>query len=347
MTIIIAILTFGIMILVHELGHFLTAKWAGVKVNEFAIGMGPTILKVGKGETRYALRLFPIGGFVSMEGEDEESDDHRSFNRAAWWKRAVIIVAGAFMNILLGFVVSVILTCMSDRIASTTIAVFDENALSSQQLQVDDKIVAIDGFKVNVDMDLLFAMALNEHGVADVDVIRDGEKLSLANVQFPAYTDESTGRQSLSLDFYVYGMEKSFGRVMYQSAFRTGSIVKIVWVSIYQLVSGQFSLNDLSGPIGVTSEISSTVNNAIQTRDITPYLLLLCAFTINIGIMNLLPVPALDGGRLLFLIIEKIRGKRIDPKYEAYVNAAGLVLLLVLMAVVAVNDVGKLIGISG
>lgn len=336
---IISVLAFGLMIFVHELGHFVAAKLSGVKVNEFAIGMGPTLVKFRRGETKYALRLLPVGGFVSMEGEDENSHDPRSFSEKPVWKRAIILVAGATMNIILGFVLSSIITISQEGpIASTTIAKFDEGSVSDSVLQVDDKILKINGSKVNIDMDILFSMARVSDGFATFQVERGGQKMTLEKVPFKVATDEESGQKSLEVDFKVLAKEKNFGTILHQSIFYVGSIAKTVWISLIEMISGKYGLNDLTGPIGAATTLSTALS-----IDWRYFLAMICMFTVNIGIFNLLPFPALDGGRVVFLLIELIRGKPVDPKYEAYVNAAGLGLLFLLMIIVAVGDIGRLI----
>lgn len=337
---VMSILAFGLMIFVHELGHFVAAKLSGVKVNEFAIGMGPTLFNFSKGETKYAIRLLPIGGFVSMEGEDEESSGPRSFGSKSIWKRVIILVAGATMNLILGLCLAIFITASQNGpIASTTISKFDDNALSNSVLQADDEILKINGSKVNIDMDILFSMARVSDGYADFEVKRNGERVLLNDVPFNVYTDEETGQQGLDVDFKVLPVEKTFLGVIKQSFFYTCSIGKTVWISLIEMLSGKYSINDLSGPIG-----SATVLSKAFSVDIRYFISMLCMFTVNIGIFNLLPFPALDGGRVVFLIIELVIGKKVDPKYEAYINAAGLGLLFLLMIVVTIGDIGKLMG---
>ena len=182
MSIVIAILLFGFMIFFHEFGHFATAKWAGVRVNEFSIGMGPKIISKTVGETEYSLRLFPIGGFVAMEGEDEESEDEHRFMACPVWKRIIITSAGAIMNLILGFAVVFILTCGQNLLGTTTVASFHETASSSEYLEVNDKIVAVNGEKAICDYDIVYSLMRDSDGVVSMDVIRDGEEIHLEEV---------------------------------------------------------------------------------------------------------------------------------------------------------------------
>lgn len=211
-TILLGLLVFGLMIFVHELGHFLCAKATGVRVNEFALGMGPTLFKFGKGETTYALRLFPIGGFVSMEGEEEESDDEGSFSRKPVWKRLIIVLAGAVMNLLLGFLLLLSLVLMKDALASKTISNFDQAAVSNvgdNALQIGDEIVKINGKSINIGNDISYALIRDKDGIVDFTVRRDGELVELKGVAFDMY-DIAEGQRAIVLDFKVLPLEKTF-----------------------------------------------------------------------------------------------------------------------------------------
>ena len=346
MSIIIAILVFGLIIAIHELGHFLVAKACNVKINQFAIGMGPAILKKQKGETLYALRLFPIGGYVAMEGEDESSDDGRAFNKKKVSQRIAITVAGAVMNILLGIIVVLIITIMSKNILTTEISKFGENSVSSQNgLQVNDKIVKVNGMNIFTDMDLSYKLQNDEDGIYNMQVIRDGKKVDLENVKFKQTVGEN-GKNSIAIDFYVKDTPKNIVSVTAYSFKKTASIGRLIWISLGDLVSGKYKLNDLSGPVGIVNAIGTTIKPAIaiSVYQIVQNLLFLVAFiTINVGIFNLLPLPALDGGRIVFLIIEAIRGKPVKPEHEGIVHFVGLALLLGMMVIVSFNDIANII----
>ena len=337
MSILIAILLFGFMIFFHELGHFATAKWAGVRVNEFSIGMGPKIISKTVGETAYSLRLLPIGGFVAMEGEDEESDDDRRFMACPVWKRIIITSAGAIMNLILGLAVIFVLTCGQNLLGTTTVASFFETASSAKYLEVNDTILAVNGEKAICDYDIVYSLMRDSDGVVSMDVLRDGKELHIDEVVFS--TKDTNGVQTIILDFSIYGEEPTFfGRIGY--SFRwTWSLVKLVWRSLGDIVSGDFGIKQLSGPIGVTE----TINTAVKKTDYKGLLLILAVITVNLGIFNLLPLPALDGGRIFFMIIELFRGKPIDQKVEGTIHAVGMGLLMLLMVVVAYNDIVRLI----
>lgn len=343
-SIILAIMFFGIVIMVHELGHFTFAKIFDVKVNEFALGMGPTLFKKQKGETKYAVRLFPIGGFVNMEGEDEKSDDERSFNKKPVWQRFIIVATGAIVNLLLGVVIIAIILTQSDLIGTPYIKGFFENATTNNQgLREGDKIIEINQNIVYSEYDISFLMMRDKDGVMDFTVVREGEKVELKEIAFETKTVD--GQQVIIYDFYIKGVKPSFLSVTKNAFLETASMGRMVWLSLFDLVTGQYKLNDLSGPIGVVSFISDTAQQSVTEKgvDFTPVLTLMALITVNIGIFNLLPVPALDGGRLFFMIIEMIRRKPVPQKYESYVHAVGLILLFAFMAVISLHDILNLI----
>lgn len=337
LSIIIAILLFGFMIFFHELGHFATAKWAGVKVNEFAIGMGPRIISKTVGDTTYALRLFPIGGFVAMEGEDEDSADAKSFTACPVWKRIIITAAGGIMNLILGLIVVIVLTSGQSLIGTTTVANFTENSSSANYLQVGDKITAVNGESADCDYDIIYSLIRDSDGVVSMDIVRDGEKIHLDEVKFDMA--DYSGTKSIVLDFGVYGEEPTFGRVISYSFRWTYALVKLVWRSLGDIIGGNFALNQLSGPIGVTEAIAE----AASSTNIKSLLLILALITVNLGVFNLMPLPALDGGRIFFMVIEWIFGKPVNRKVEAIIHSVGMALLLVLMVIVAYNDIVKLV----
>lgn len=336
--ILVAILVFCVIIFIHELGHFLFAKLLGVKVNEFALGFGPAIFKFQKGETKYALRLLPLGGFCAMEGEDEDSKDPRAFNNKPVWRRFIIIVAGAVFNIILGFIIMTLVLVPQQNILNTTVGGFTETAVSAQSgLKKGDKILGIEGKRVFTADDISFLLLRDEDGVVEMKVERDGEKIVLPDVAFKM-TPGPDGKNYIELDFGVERVEKTFFTVLGQGVMRTVSLARLIWTTVFDMLSGRYGLNELSGPIGVAQVLSQAA-----TVSFTSLMYLMCFITVNLGVFNLLPLPALDGGRLVFLIIEGIRRKPVPPKYEGYVHAAGFVLLMILMVVVAGNDILKLI----
>lgn len=337
LTALASIFVFGLVIFVHELGHFLTAKFSGITVQEFAIGMGPTLVRFERNGTIYALRLLPIGGFVSMEGEDEESEDEGSFTKAPVGNRILVTVAGACMNLILGFLVLIAVVSMESSIVSRTVAEFYPDASTQQSgLQVGDTIIAVNGRRCFVANDVSYEFARTQEGTADLTVLRDGEKITLEDVVFD--TAEQDGQQYLVIDFKVYPIEKTVLNVLKEAGNWTLSLARMVILSFTDLVTGRIAVNNLSGPVGIVSAIGQASSLGLQ-----PLLLLLALITINLGIFNLIPIPALDGGRLVFLILEAIRKKPIQQKYEIAVNAAGFVLLIGLMVFATFNDITKLL----
>ncbi len=337
-TTIASVLVFGSVIFIHELGHFIAAKKSGITVYEFALGMGPTIFKIEKNSTVYALRLFPIGGFVSMEGEDEESDKEGSFTKAPLPNRILVVVAGAVMNLILGFLVLIIVVNMNSVVISRTIAEFDEGASTQASgLQVDDTILSVNGRRCFTANDLIYEFARTQEGAADLTVERNGQTIELENVVFETYVDDN-GINQLVLDFKVYGEPKTFFNVI-EGAFNWGvSLVRMVFVSLTDLITGRIAVNNLSGPVGIVTAIGEASGMGLENL-----LLLTALISINLGVFNLLPVPALDGGRLMFLILEAIRRKPIPQKFEIAVNMVGFMLLIGLMLFTTFNDITRLI----
>ena len=345
MGILYAILIFGLIILVHELGHFFAARWAGVKVISFAIGMGPAILKWQGKETLYALRLFPLGGYCQMADEEEEPESPRAFQKQPIYKRAIIMASGAMMNILLALVLMLAVVGLRPLVPTNIVADFMPDAISSQQLRVDDEILRVGGIGISGSGDLGFALMRSDlaEGVNMV-VRRDGERMRLENVMFPSEEVEG-GREIFTRDFRVYGNQRTVWNVMSGAFNDTVSVIRITYVSLHDIVTGRFALNELSGPVGITQQIGQT---ATQAREhglgITPLLYMAAFISINLGVVNLLPLPVLDGGRLVLLGIEKIRKKPLPKKAETVINMIGLGLLLMLFVFVTFNDVFRLFG---
>ena len=338
MSIIVSMLVFGAVIMIHELGHFIVAKNSGIKVNEFSIGMGPQLFGKTVGDTLYSVRLLPIGGYVAMEGEDEESDAEGAFNFAPVQSRIAVVVAGAVMNMILGFVVLFYLTSTQSAITSRTVSNFYEGAMTQQTgLMVDDEIIAINGRKCYIANDIIYEFARTQNGVADFTVIRNGEKVELEDVTFETYMDEETGLKQMVIDFTVYPVTKTVPNIAKEAFNWTISLARTVFLSLVDLITGHVAINQMSGPVGIVSTISEAVSYGLES-----VLIILAMITINLGVFNLLPFPALDGGRLVFLLIELVRGKPIDQKYEMWVNGAGMIMLLGFMVFVTFSDITRL-----
>ena len=338
-----ALLFFGVIIMIHECGHFACAKLFKVKVNEFSLGMGPALFKRKKGDTLYAVRLFPIGGYVAMEGEDDASEDERAFNKKPVWQKMIIGVAGALMNLILGFILMVLLlTTSTDLIGTNTIKEFYPDAVSSQYgLQAGDRFVEIDGHHVWSELDLSFLMSRSQDGVFDFVVERDGEKVTLNDVHFA--TEQQNGITLIQYDFIISGEQPGFLNIVKNAFTQSASIVRMVWLSVFDLVTGRYGMSELAGPVGTVDIIADVTAQAVSSGSLTNLLTIMAFITINVGVANLLPLPALDGGRFLFLAVEAVRRKPVNPKYEGYVHAAGLALLLLLMVVVTYNDIARIV----
>lgn len=320
--------------MVHEFGHFTFAKLFGVKVNEFSIGMGPKIVSKQKGETTYSWRALPIGGYVSMEGEDEESEDERAFNNKPCWQRIVIVVAGALVNIFVGLIIVAIMLGISDDLSGTNyIHSFNVDGKQVAQyngLQSKDKVIEIDGKKVFYYSDVAYLLSRDSGKTADVTVMRDGKKVEVNDIEMP-YTVIT-----------MVGIDKSAKTVFKDTFKESVSIFRMVWLSLFDMVTGKYSVKDISGPVGVVNYVSEAAQTSVKTSDYTGLLTMMALITINIGVFNLLPLPALDGGRLLFLVIELVRRKPVNQKYEGYVHAAGMVILLIFMALITFKDIYSL-----
>lgn len=248
------------------------------------------------------------------------------------------------MNIILGFVLMLILLAPEKYFASNTIAVFVDNATSSQQLQVGDEICSINGYGIKTSTDMSFALAMAKSNKLDISVNRDGKRIDFTDVTFPMI--KKNDKEVMMLDFKVKAIENNFGSLMSQTFLSTFSTVKMVWASLLGLVTGKFGLNEVSGPVGMTSAISQATASGLESSfwdGLANLVYVMMIITVNLGVVNLLPLPALDGGRLVFLIIEAIRRKPIEQKYEAYVHAAGMILLLGFMVIISIKDVIQLI----
>ncbi|MGN0986035.1 MAG: M50 family metallopeptidase [Candidatus Enterenecus sp.] len=346
--ILLAILLFGVMIAIHEFGHFFTAKLFKVKVNEFSVGMGPTLWKKVKGETQYSLRAIPIGGYCAMEGEDEDTGDPRSFSRQAAWKKIIILCAGAFMNFILGLVIVTALDLGVTAVRAPVITEFAEGfSLSGESgLMEGDRITKIDGHSIWYYDDVLTFLNRND-GVSgmDLEVLRDGETVVLED--FPMYRQEYVyeGEPYTGFGLVFGGIEElTLGGRLRLGFIQAVGYVRTVWISLADLLTGRVSVSQVSGVIGVV-DVVSEVGTASPTAmaGILNVLSLMALISVNLAVMNLLPIPALDGGRILFILLDGLVWllfrRRIPEKWEGYVNTVAFVLLLVLMAVVAFHDV--------
>lgn len=372
-----ALLILNVLVMIHEFGHFIMAKWTGVKVNEFAIGMGPKLIKWGKGETLYSIRVLPIGGFCAMEGEDEEAptpsalggnadrevapaDPTRSFSHKKVWQRILIVLAGPVMNLLLGFLVLLV----SNGLLQDPHPVYDEVLFPTTQLskvvedslpyqtglRSGDTIVEVNGRRMLMYTDLSYEMQRDSDGELEMVVLRqEGDtqrEVTLENVKFVLEKDEKTGVQYLRQDFYLFGEPRTFLNTFTYSVKQEVSVATMVVRTLVDLVKGDFGMNDLSGPVGTVDVIGDTVAGAVTESDSLAgwysLFFLIALISVNLGVFNLLPLPALDGGRLVFLVWEGITRKPVPAKYESLVHFVGIVLLLLLMLVVTYSDITRI-----
>lgn len=345
--ILLAVLLFGVLIAIHEFGHFFTAKLLGVKVNEFAIGMGPLLWSRQKGETLYSLRVLPIGGYCAMEGEDEDTGDPGAFFRQAGWKKIVILCAGSFMNFVLGLIISVVLFLGVSQVRAPVITEFAGGFQheSVDGLMLGDRIVGVDGHAIWLYADVQTYLSRNDGSGVDLVVERDGERIPLNDFPMGRYDYEFEGKK-------YHGFGLIFGQVdrlsiperIGQGFAQTVDFVRIVWMSLGDLVTGRVAVSELSGVIGVVDVVSEVGTQsetvAIGVQNVFYFMALIA---VNLAVMNMLPIPALDGGRVFFVLLNgliyMVSRRRIPEKYEGYVHAGAFVILLALMAVVALHDV--------
>ena len=330
LTAIYAIFVFCLIIFVHEFGHFAAAKACGIRVNEFALGMGPRLIHYSGKETEFSLRLLPIGGYNKIEGEDEDSDDPRAFNNASVWKRILVVIAGATMNFLTCIVI-LIIVYGTIGYASTTIGeVIDGMPAAEAGLEAGDTILTIDGKEIGVWTDVQ-QYTQSENDAVTVVVDRNGETLTLT---VPLATED--GRKVMGIRSMI---KHDLGQAIREGFTGTWSMTKEMYGFFGQLFTGKGSIDDVAGPVGIVSIISDQAKTGFLN-----VLYLTAIISLNLGIINLLPLPALDGGRLVFLIINLITGKRVSTKVESTVHGVGMLLLLAFMAFIVVKDILRLVG---
>lgn len=332
MTIIYAIIIFCLLIFVHEFGHFIVAKLCGVKVNEFAIGMGPALFKKRKGETLYAVRAFPIGGYCAMEGEDEESEDERAFNNKPAWQRALVLIAGSFMNLLTAVLLLIIISAWIGQPTTTVDKVAEGSPAYEAGLLSNDKIVAVDGRQVSQWSDIINYMGKSQEETAELTIIRDGSQMTVVSrLEY----DKEAGRNKIGI---TATSEHNPGTAVVSGVKNTWNMTVMMYSVLKQLFTGDVSIKELSGPVGIVYAVNDSAKSGVV------YVVYLAALlSLNLAIINMLPLPALDGGRLLFLIIRRITGKRVTDEMEGKIHFIGIVLLLLLMVYVTWNDIIKFI----
>lgn len=333
----VAILAFLTLIIIHEFGHFIAAKTLGVRVNDFAVGFGPKLFSKKWGETTYSLCLIPFGGYCAMEGEDEASGDSRAFCNKKAWRRFIIVAMGAIFNLLFGLILVAIILAPSKAFTTTTVAEFRENAVSEKYgLCVGDEIIEVDGRRIFSSYDLSYAFTNIKDGKIDMTVMRDGKKEELKDVKFLSQTED--GISYLTVDFYVEPAAKTFLNYIKYTFKTATSYGVIIWRSLIDLIAGKYGISAMSGPVGVTVAIGNAAKQSLMSL-----LPIMALITMNLGIFNLLPVPALDGGRLLFILFEMIFRKRVPQKYEGWIHAAGFIILIGFMLLITAKDIWSLV----
>ncbi len=334
-TLISAIVIFLVLVLVHEFGHFITAKLCGVTVHEFAVGMGPAIFKKEYKGTLYSLRCIPIGGYCAMEGEDEESDDAGAFSNKRPWQRMLILVSGALMNLILGFILMCcIMFSHNAQLVNIPVinTVMEQSAAQGAGLQSGDKIVKINNADIQTYMELKMELSRYKGGSIAVEYIRDGHRNKVL------LTPQADEDGMYYIGFVPKSEPLSFGGRLYHAWHHTVLYGKMILVSLYDLVTGAVGMEAMSGPVGIVSEIG----NAAQ-KGIMDLISLGALITINLGLFNLLPLPALDGGRVFFILVELIIRKKISADKEGIVHFIGFALLILLMVFATWNDIVRLI----
>ena len=325
------------MIAIHEAGHFFAARACGVTIHEFSLGMGPRLFgRQGKDGTNYNLRLFPIGGYVSMKGEDEDAEGEDSFSQKKLWQKFIIVAAGALMNILLAMILCFALA-ISDGVGTTEIAEFNKNAISSEWLMPGDRIVEVNGVKTHIATEVAYEIMHDGYEPIDIVVERGGERITLRDVQFGTLTE--AGMVLGKPDFKMYGAERTLGNLLKHTWYRSLSMVKMIWESLIDLFIGRVGMEAVSGPVGVTDAMVTAAKDGASQ-----FFNLLAVLAMNLGVFNLLPFPALDGGRLVFILFEMIFRRKVPAKVEGAIHTVGILLLLGLMIFVVFKDIIKLFG---
>jgi len=350
MYIVLAILAFGIIIAIHELGHFLSAKALNVKVLEFAIGMGPKLLKKQGKETLYTLRALPFGGFCAMEGQDEEIDDPRAFTSQKRWRRIIILLAGSVANFIAAFIIILFITAGATGFVGTTITslVDDFPNEGPGGLMAGDTIVSINGERLYYVDDFSLFMQLNTGSRVDLVVRRNGENIKLNSFPLERRNYNIDGEMRYRYGITFNAIEATAGEQFKFSCYQAYNFMRMIRVSIAMLASGAASMDDISGPVGIVDAMNTIGQQAPTVGAAIGNIVFFMAFIgVNVAIVNLLPIPAMDGGRILFIfitwVIETVTRRKLDPKYEGYINTGAFVLLIGLMVVILYNDVMRII----
>lgn len=341
MGIILAILVFGVIVLVHELGHFLLAKANGIRVDEFSIGMGPRLISWVKGETRYSLKLLPIGGSCMMGEDDADDTSEGSFNSKSVWARISVVAAGAIFNFILALVFAIVIISFTGYDKPVISGVVEGFPAEEAGMQAGDRIIKMNHKKINLWREVTYYNMFHQGETVDVVYERDGEKYEITIT--PKKDEDGS---------YLLGVTSpsAYEKANVFTAVQYGVYEVKFWIcttleSLKMLITGGVGVDQLSGPVGIVDVVDDTYQQSKEYGALVVFIQMLnigILLSANLGVMNLLPLPALDGGRLVFLFVEAIRGKRVPPEKEGIVHGIGMVLLLALMAFVLFNDIKRL-----
>lgn len=345
MNILLIILVFGVIVFFHEFGHFIVAKLNHVAVTEFSIGLGPAIFSIQRKETKYSLRLLPLGGYCMMLGADEDSDDENAFNNKPVWVRILVIAAGPAFNFLLAFILGIVLIHFAGCDPGRLDEIADNGAAKEAGLSVGDTIKAINGKKIYNFRELQLFLDLDKKGEAF--------DLTLERPDGSTYTAHITPKRNQNGEYKIgvtsYNVEaKGIGQTLKYAALEIRYWTRATITSLRLIVTRKVDSSEIMGPVGVGDAMNEIIDEVKEESETTKEAVLTILLnlmnwcillSVNLGIMNLIPIPALDGGRLLFLIIEAIRRKKISQKKEIIVNVIGFVIVLLLMVVIFFNDI--------
>lgn len=355
-TIILFIIIFGLVVISHELGHFLIGRKNGIRVVEFAVGMGPTLFSFMAGGTKCSLKLLPFGGACMFEGEDgmereesgekvrEETGDGVAFTEAGVWARIATVFAGPFFNFILAFIIAVILCVFTGADLPVVGTVMENSAASEAGLRQGDVITKIGHEPIHFYREVSMISSLNHGETMEITYERDGEKS--VTVLTPQYSEED-GRYYMGITNGGAYLECNPLQVFQYGFYEVEYWVKLTYKSLAMLLKGQVTKDDVAGPVGIAQVVGESYDQAEKSYG-TSYAILMMLqivvlLSVNLGIMNLLPLPALDGGRLVFMLVEVVRGKPVPPEKEGMVHFAGLVVLMVLMVFIMYNDIMRLV----
>lgn len=331
LTILYAILMFCVLIFIHELGHFIAAKSFGIKVNQFALGMGPVLLKHQRGETEYSLRLFPIGGFCSMEGEDEDSQDERAFNNKKAWQKAIVVTAGSLMNLLLAVILMILVMFYIGSATTTVDEVVSGSPAMEAGLLPGDRILDIEGQEMQTWTDVSEILTEWDEDQIRITVLRAGDEITIVS----GFTENQEGRKIIGI---IPAMERNPGTAVVDGLSSTVEMGAMMFKILRQILTGELSPRELAGPVGIVYMTGISVKMGLVN-----FLYFMSLLSLNLAIFNMLPLPALDGGRLIFIVIRKITGKVITDDIEGKIHFIGILLLFALMIYVTWNDIGRFI----